>query len=307
VLVIFLFSTRVWNIHLEGNILNSTPQLLEFLEANGIRHGMAKSKVNCSEIADLLRQNYPEITWVSAKLTGTRLLLSVQEGQLKEEIQEEEAPCDIRANVEGTIVSMVTRTGIPLVKTGDLCQKGDLLVLGRLDILNDDQEVIRHEYVHADADIYIQYQLSYYEEFPLEYETEVLQDQVKKGFSIRLGNLYFSTFDKAEEGYLTSVEEFPLRLTENYILPVRWGRITAQKYEITTAVYSTEEAKSVADAHIARYEENLIQKGLQIFENNVKIDVTQTACISSGTFTVIEKAGTETAAQQLEEPEERTA
>lgn len=39
-----------------------------------------KEGLSCSEIAAEIRKKYPDITWVSAKLEGTRLLLTVREG-----------------------------------------------------------------------------------------------------------------------------------------------------------------------------------------------------------------------------------
>ena len=40
-LLLFL-SGRLWEIDVEGNVRNSTPEILDFLEQKGIRHGMAK-------------------------------------------------------------------------------------------------------------------------------------------------------------------------------------------------------------------------------------------------------------------------
>ena len=62
---------------------------------------------------------------------------------------------------------MVVRSGVPVKKPGDICKKGDLLVSGELHIMNDSQEIVRKEYVHADADIYISRKISYYQEFPM--------------------------------------------------------------------------------------------------------------------------------------------
>ena len=49
-----------------------------------------------------------------------------------------------------------------------------------------------------------------------------------------------------------------------------------------------------------------MEKGVQISENNVKIDVNHTVCTSSGKLVVIEKTGMEAPVQQ-EEEKERTA
>ena len=64
VVLLLWLSGHIWNIHIDGNVKNSTPQLLEFLNQQGITHGIRKNQVNCTRIADLLRKNYPDITFV---------------------------------------------------------------------------------------------------------------------------------------------------------------------------------------------------------------------------------------------------
>ena len=78
--LLFFLSGRIWNIHIQGNVQNSKPEILEFLEKQGVSHGMAKASVSCSEIAAAVRKQFPEITWVSARIEGTRLILEIQEG-----------------------------------------------------------------------------------------------------------------------------------------------------------------------------------------------------------------------------------
>ena len=48
-------------------------------------------------------------------------------------------------------------------------------------------------------------------------------------------------------------------------------------------------------AQLRKYEQKLMEKGVQISENNVKIEFTDTACISRGSLTVTEKAQKEAA------------
>lgn len=289
--IIFVLSGRIWNIHIEGNRKNSTPEILNFLSSQGIRHGIAKKEINCSQIAALVRQNYPEITWVSAKMEGTRLILTIQEGILAQENETSEEPCNIVADVEGTIIEMITRNGIPQTGIGETCKIGDTLVLGRLDYKNDSQEVYQYEYVHADADIYVQHEISYYDEFPLEYKAQVPTEQEEKGCYIKLGSFYMQFGDNKMENTNSLTEEYPLRITENFFLPVSFGRITTWRYKIQKREYTEKEAKNLAIEKLHIYEENLIEKGVQISANNVKIEVDHKSCISRGTLLVIEKTG----------------
>lgn len=301
--ILFFLSGRIWNIHIAGNKKNSTPEILEFLEENGIYHGISKKKVNCSQIASMVRNNYPEITWVSAKMEGTRLILTIQEGILSQEEKKQENPCSLIADVGGTIVKMVTRSGTPLVHTGEICKKGDILVLGRLDYRNDSQEIYRYEYVHADADIYVQHELSYYNEFPLAYEAQVPVGKEENSFYIKLGSFYLQFGKTCKAGQNCIAIDYPLHITENFFLPVSMGKIKIWDYQIQEKIYTEDEAKKLALEKLHLYEENLIEKGVQISTNNVKIEIDHKSCISRGTLLVIEKTGEEAPVQIQSTPQ----
>ena len=141
--LLFFLSGRIWNIHIQGNVQNSKPEILEFLEKQGVSHGMAKASVSCSEIAAAVRKQFPEITWVSARIEGTRLILEIQEGISEKREVQEETPCDLIANQDGTIVKMIVRSGVPVKKPGDTCKKGRSAGIGGVHIMNDEQEIQR--------------------------------------------------------------------------------------------------------------------------------------------------------------------
>lgn len=88
-------------------------------------------------------------------------------------------------------MNIVIRNGTPLVKTGDICKQGDILVSGEVPILNDSQEVVRVEYVPADADIYVRHQIAYYQEVPLSYEKKVQSGTSKTSWYFRVGDFVF--------------------------------------------------------------------------------------------------------------------
>lgn len=304
-------STRIWNIHIEGNQANTTQEILEFLKKSGVTHGMAKAKLNCGQIASLLRRQYPDIAWVSARIRGTRLILNIQEGLLTGEQKGEKQPCNLIAEKEGILVKMVTRKGVPLVHPGDRCEKGMLLVTGELPIFNDAKEVVRQEYVHADADIYIQSEIAYHRKFPLKYQTQLPTGKERTAFSIRLGRFYLefspgvslgfswkfrqSSPRKSETQLWKKTEAFfPLRITENFRLPITLGKAVFREYRPQTKIYTPEEARAQAVRMLQNYEETLLKKGIRISNNHVSVKITGNTCSSSGYLTVIEKIGQET-------------
>ena len=67
-----------------------------------------------------------------------------------------------------------------------------------------------------------------------------------------------------------------------------------------------EEVKKLAWHTLQRYEEKLMQKGVQISENNVKIEIKHQDCVSRGSLTVIEKTGKEGPTERKTQPKERT-
>ena len=109
--LLFLLSRHIWNIHVEGNVYNSTQTILNYLEELDVRHGALKKNLDCSYIAAQMREKFPDITWVSAKISGSRLILEIKENGALEEAKEKEeaAPVDLTAQTSGIIVSMVTR------------------------------------------------------------------------------------------------------------------------------------------------------------------------------------------------------
>ena len=306
-MLLLMLSGRIWNIHIEGNRANSTPEILKFLEDQGVSHGMKKKSLNCSVIAASIREEYPQTAWVSARTEGTRLVITVKEGDFQNKKKKEKAePCNLTATESGTVVKIITRAGVPRIRPGETCKTGDVLISGCLELKNDSQEVTRYEYVHADADIYIKRKLSYYAEFPLEYEAEIRENIQETGGFLKIGKLYLEWGAEHKKGWHTLTEELPVKLTENFRLPVSTGRITMNRYQKKKIIRTEQEAKTEAFCILQDYEEKLMEKGVQISANNVKIDVDHRTCISRGNLEIIEKIGKETPVEILEQPKERT-
>lgn len=301
-------SRYIWNIHVEGNLTYSTQSILRYLDELDVHHGISKSKIDCSHISSQIRKEFPDIIWVSTKIQGTRLLLEIQENTdryVKEAVSEE--PCDLVADKSGTVVSMITRSGTPLKQKGDYCEKGEIIVQGRVDIVNDAGEVFEHSYVHADADIYLETNYQYYQEFPLAYDKREYTGNSKKYYFLQAMGYYgttrgkkpaFPTYDRVSDAKY-------VRLTENFLLPIMYGIETDYEYEILHLNYTEEEAIQKAEKELKRFLEKLEEKGVQICANHVKIGVTDSACIAKGSLVVIQKVGKE---QTVEEVNiERTA
>ena len=94
-----------------------------------IKYGMKKKNVDCEALEAGMREAFPQITWVSARVSGTRLVIQIKENKIiqdKTAVEEEEA-CDLVSNVSGTITYIMVRQGVPKVKKGEKIEKACLL------------------------------------------------------------------------------------------------------------------------------------------------------------------------------------
>lgn len=287
VLGIYLLSLFVWNIHLEGNVTQSNEEVLEYLQTIGITHGMQKKKVVCERIETGLRREYPNMLWVSAEMRGTRILIRIRENtdrdiiadpQIKEETAE-----SIVTEYAGTIASMIVRQGTSVVKVGDLVEAGQTLVEGYYTVKNDAGEVVRYEGVSADADIFLTVTENYQDRFLTSYQKKEFTGKRRLGIRLKilerelelLPKVPFEKYEKTE-----NVQEF--HITENFHLPFSMTWIWYEEYHETAQNCTEKELNELAKTRYLEKYENILQKGVQIIEKNVKIDTNGKLCAVAG-------------------------
>ncbi len=133
----FLFwiwmSGHIWSIDIMGNYYITTDLFQDFLADNKIKAGIKKKTVDIESLEKEIRTHFPMVTWTSLRIDGTKLVVQVKENDLldlKQDNQEVQEGMDLVAPKEGVVISIVTRTGVPKVKAGDVVHKGDVLVEG---------------------------------------------------------------------------------------------------------------------------------------------------------------------------------
>ena len=100
-----------------------------------------------------------------------------------------------------------------------------------------------------------------------------------------------------------------VKLTENFYLPIAYGNKISYEYRIIEKEYTQEEARALAKDQILFFLDQILEKGVEILEKNVTIEVTETKCISKGTIYGLEKNGKAvplSLSEQPEQPIERT-
>ncbi|MCI9371460.1 MAG: sporulation protein YqfD [Lachnospiraceae bacterium] len=297
--IIYVLSLFIWDMQVDGNYSYSDYEILKFLQENSITPGIKKSKLNCDEIEKEIRNHYFDITWVSVEMTGTRLIVHIKEneeelrkeGETDEPKPTEGVEYDIVAIKDAVVTNIITRSGTPAVKADLEVKAGDTLVYGRYDVVNDSSEVVRTQYLAADADIYGKVVYQYEYNLPLNY-TKKEYNKSKNRFSLRIGNkIYRLTDNKEEEETDIITEEKQLSLYGDFYLPVFLMKSTYKSYEEKEYIYSEEQAVKLCEEKLSYFLEKLEKNTIQIVENNVTIEVNNDMCQSKGTITVIENIG----------------
>jgi similar to stage IV sporulation protein len=238
---------------------------------------MKKKKVDIEALEKAIRNEYDIVTWTSAKIDGTKLLIQVKENDLilnsTAETEEEEKGYDILADRDGTIISIITRSGMPKVTEGDTVAKGDILVEGCIPIYNEDAVVKRYEYCRADADIMIQYRLSMTEAIQEKYMARSYTgNTITRGYCMVFGKkLSFPVFRIPYENYDILETQKQLSFLGKNRIPVYLGRRILSEYSEEEKNYTKEEIKTQFQEKLMKFIQTLDEKGVQIIEKNVTI------------------------------------
>ncbi len=273
-LVLFIMTRFIWDITLEGNYRFTDDMLLHYLDTQDIRYGIRKSTVDCSQLEESIRSTYPEILWVSARVSGTRLMIRIKENDVVGQIPErEDSPRDLVSTKAGVITKMIVRRGKAQVSIGDTVEEGQVLVSGIVPICGDAGELIREQYVHADADVFARTQVVVKESLPEMVQERSETGRVRHGLHLRIGSGSFVWMLPKQGDLLWKITMDSRQLTVfgDFYLPVWLDRMEAREYQLYERCPTKEELNQKKEQFQAEMVQNFMEKGVAIIENNVKI------------------------------------
>lgn len=284
--IIKVLSLYVWNISFTGNTEYTDQMLTRFLNSYHYRMGMKISDIRCDDIESELRSSFEDITWVSAQISGTRLIVHIKENDgFTEKVKADgQTPQSIYADCEGTIVSMVTRKGTPLVKTGDLVSVGDELVSSIVEYHNDAGEVIQSENVCTDADIVIRTALTYEDSMNRIQQKKIYTGRTKTKQMIGIPEHFLeyglSLSKLGDYDIVTEKENW--KLGSDFYLPVWSGKRIYYEYIYEPVKLTDEELEEQLTERLHSYLSDLEENGVQIRSNRVNMKSEENSCIMEG-------------------------
>lgn len=229
---IYLLSSFVWLVEVQGcERLNET-EVIETLEESGYKAGRLKARLNLREAEQKLINTYPDIIWTGIKFEGTKLVVEISESVPKPTIHTENAPCHLVAKNDGLITYIATDKGMPGVKKGDTVKKGDILVSGSMQLGDEGGSLYL---THAKATVKAKTGYALEASMPLETVQKVYTNRVSTKCDLRLFDLKIpflrshtkEQYDDYDE--VITVKQF--KLTDQFPLPFYYEK--EQKVEYT--------------------------------------------------------------------------
>ena len=295
--MVYILSLYIWDIKVEGGYKHTEDELLRYLESIKVYSGSKISQVDCPMIEESLRREFTDISWVSAEILGTQLIVRIVETSLPSLEQEKLGTNLTQANMVATknaiIVGIVTRKGMPKVEIGSIVRTGDVLISGIVPVIGDNETLIENKLVVAEGNILCRTYYEYKDEFPVTYKERKYTGESTTGYELYLFGrkiISYSPSNSYEHCDIIS-EVNTLKLVRNFYLPIRYIRSKTSEYQVFKASYTQEEAYEIANKRLLRYLENLKNNGATIIENQVVMTIDNNRLEASGKIIVEEAAG----------------
>ena len=189
--VLWIISTTffIWRIQIDGNRMISDDMLYQVLSEYKIHIGIPAKLVDPNELGKILRGTFDELTWVSVSKNGMTLLIEVKEKDVTECSEKQKAleeSGNLISPYDGSIYSIITRTGVPKVTKGQEVQQGMTLVEGAVPTYDEDGNVKEILFVQPDADIKLNHVLHFEERLDKKYLQKVFTGRRHKSVFLRI-------------------------------------------------------------------------------------------------------------------------
>ena len=234
----FVITRFIWNIEISGTESISKEEILSDLAKYGIQEGKLKSKINLDEVKNEMRLSRDDLAWIGIDMEGTNVIVTIVEATKEPEIIDENTPCNIVADKNGTISKMVVRHGTARVNVGDVVSVGDILVEG---VMEGQYTGIRE--VVSDADICV---VSHYEKEKKEAFIQEISERTgekEKNVEIYIKNFKIN-FNKGVPKFenCDTIRTYKkVKLFSNYYIPVEIVNITNFELEKSFKTFTEEE------------------------------------------------------------------
>lgn len=276
--VLWVLSGYIWSVRVTGNRSITTDMLYDYLTEQEWYYGDRISNIVPDEMEEQLRARFPIITWCNVVVKGTCLMIDIKENELAgvrsiDRRQGDTGYGDMAALEQGIVASIITRAGVPRCKAGDSVSQGQILVSGEIPIYNNTGDtVIDHRYVAADADILLQYEISYLDFVSAEVCVKEYTGASKESSFVttRLGEWQIGAQDAPYETFDHYSSCYQLRCMDNFYLPCYYGKIEYLETTFHNIYRDEQQIREILKQDYEDYLESLREAGIEVIDDAVQ-------------------------------------
>lgn len=278
-IALWVLSGYIWSVQITGNRSVTADMMYDYLVEQEWYYGDKISNIVPDEMERQLRSRFPVITWCNVVVKGTCLIIDIKENEYTDHQMGRDPQHttgqygNVAAQQQGTVVSIITRAGVPECKIGDSVSQGQILVSGEIPIYNTTGDtVIGHRYVAADADIMLQYEISYLDFVSAEVCVKEYTGASKEAsfLTTRLGAWQIGAQDAPFETFDHYSSCYQLRCMDNFYLPCYYGKIEYLETTFHNIYRDERQIRDILRQNYAKYLEELESTGIEIISDEVQ-------------------------------------
>ncbi len=277
VALIFLSQQFIWDIEIVGNEKITSSELCGILKKYDFSVGSYIPSINTDKIENKILIDTENISWISINIMGTVAEVQIRERALAEKFEGVTKPANLVATKAGVVEEVRIYRGNVVVRSGQVVEKGDLLVSGLFD-----SERVGFRYTRSAGEVYAKTTTEFFIEIPYKYE-EI------EYTGVEYCDQYLNFFDFSINISKNSGNEGAfydkIDIVENYALPDG----TNTPFALHTVKYleyeRVEKTRSQEQAELLAYFE-LSEKLSLLSEDSVIIRKTITPSIRENSFSL---------------------
>ncbi len=233
----FLVFTFLSNIIIKVNVIHQNKEIRELIKSDLKEYGitplsMKKSYDEYEEVITKIKENHKDkIEWLEIDVDGMVINIRVEE-RIITNYETKTGPCNIIATKSGTIRSLLTSRGVPLVKINDYVKMGDTLISGEVKL----NEEVKND-VCASGNVYAEVWYNVQASIPLNYIEETKTGKMRYNLLIKKGPIEKEILkprvkdSKLKKYYLFKIFDYEFYFVKDYEVTK-----TNKKYSETEAL-----------------------------------------------------------------------
>lgn len=197
--VLQFMSSLIWTIDVAGNKSVPKSEIINVCEELGIRVGTKSKSIDTKNTVQDLLLKSDKLSWASFNIEGCKLTVNVTE--ITPKAEDNSTPTNLKAKADGIIKRIDVTSGNCVVSVGDTVHKGDLLVSGIIENMNETK------FVHSIGSIFVQTEEELLLEEPFIKEIEYPTGAIKKRRVLEIFTLKIPLYIGREKGEFTTEKQ----------------------------------------------------------------------------------------------------